>query len=61
MEYTFRIYTGAKGKCFERTHYCKTLEAAENQLYGMLYAMFFTYKHPYGELWQGDKFIKSIR
>jgi hypothetical protein len=59
--YTFRLYTHKGGQPRERGHWCATEEEARNQLVGMVYAMFFDYKRPQGELWHDGKLVTSIR
>jgi len=59
-KYTFKVYSCKNGKCHERTHHCSTIDEAKQQLVGMVYSMFFSYKHPIGELWQDGKMIYRI-
>ncbi len=61
MEYTFKIKTGKNGKTYERKHFCKDGYDARQQLYGMVYAMFFTHKHPTAELWCEGRMVHKIQ
>jgi len=59
-KYKFILKTNkTNGKTFEREHYCADDEVAKNQLFGMMYALFFLYKHPYGEVWCDGKLVHS--
>lgn len=59
-EYTFKLYP-SKAKSFARSHWCDNDNDAIQQLYGMMYAMYFEHRHPHAELWREGKMIKSIR
>ena len=59
-KYKFVLKTNkTNGKTFEREHWCDNDEQAQNQLFGMMMALFFLYKHPYGEVWYDGKLVHS--
>ena len=59
-EYTFKLFP-TKTKSYTRSHWCDNDNEAFNQLWGMMYAMFFEHKHPRAELWRDGKCIHSVR
>lgn len=59
MEYEFRLMP-TRQTTWTRKHHCETEEQAVHEARGMMYAMFFMYKHPHVEVWQGERMITKI-
>lgn len=58
-KYTFKLFP-SKQTTHSRTHWCDSDSDAKHELTGMMYAMFFDYKHPHAELWRDGKLIHSM-
>ena len=59
-EITFVIMP-TKNKRWERTLCCKDWNCALSTQIGMMYALFFEYKHPTSEMWVDGKLVHSMR
>lgn len=59
MEYEFRLMP-TKRTTWTRKHNCETSEQAMTEARGMMYALYFQYKHPRVEIWQDGRMIAKI-
>lgn len=59
-ELTFVIMP-TKNKRYERTLYCKDFSHALSTQIGMMYALYFEYKHPTSEMWVDGQLVHSMR
>lgn len=57
--YEFRLFPSSK-KEYRREHWCESDARARAELTGMIYAMYFEYKHPRAELYKNGKLIQRM-
>lgn len=57
--YEFRLFP-TKSKMRVREHWCDNDNEAKAEARGMIYAMFFDYKHPRIEVYRNGKLIQRI-
>ena len=57
--YEFRLFPSTK-KEYRREHWCANDAEARAEARGMIYAMYFEYKHPRIEVYRNGKLIQRI-
>jgi hypothetical protein len=58
-KYTFIIWT-SKHNSFSKTHWCHNDHDARQQLQGMVYAIGFTHKNHFGQVWCNNSMVAEI-
>ncbi len=58
-EYEFRLMPSTR-KTYTRKHWCNSDAQAKTEAWGMMYALFFEYKHPHVEIWKNGKMMQRL-